>query len=79
MISFSLLKRCNFRTDSLRELFGMFPRLLKRPMGVPIRSVAVRAILKFLSKTKTLAFCSLRKFWKSAVRMLALPHFANPA
>jgi hypothetical protein len=31
MTSFSLLKRCNFRTDSLRELFGMFPRLLKRP------------------------------------------------
>jgi hypothetical protein len=48
-------------------------------MDVPMRSSGARAILRFLSKTKTLCFCNFRKFWKRAARMLAFPHFANPA
>ena len=31
MISFSFYQRCNFRTESSREVLGMLPRLLKTP------------------------------------------------
>ena len=56
----------------------MLPRLLKTPnrcadeIGSRFRNPQV------FIKNKTLSFCRLRKFWKIAVRMLALPHFANP-